>query len=136
MADVEFDIDWNEILATAGPYPMEALNFVREGLTYTSRRVHGDSVALPEDDRHIRGQELCVGLRDFAIERYGMLAPVVLEHWNIRRTDDFGKIVFALIDAQIMSKTSDDTPEDFRAVFDFAEAFGRQELLSCLVKSG
>ena len=79
-------------------------------------------------DRHVSGQQLCLGLRDYAIERYGILAPAVLEHWHIIRTEDFGRIVFAMIDAGLMSKTSADTLEAFRAVFDFGEAFCRDEL--------
>jgi uncharacterized repeat protein (TIGR04138 family) len=122
--------DTRKILDRAGPYPIEAFNFVREGLSYTAKRVHGDPESLPELDRHVSGQQLCLGLRDYAIERYGLLAPVVLEHCNIRRTDDFGRIVFAMIDAGLMSKTSSDSMEDFRAVFDFPEAFAEEELLS------
>jgi uncharacterized repeat protein (TIGR04138 family) len=124
--------DLRKILDRAGPYPVEAFHFVREGLSYTARHIHGDPESLPDHDRHVSGQQLCLGLRDFAIERYGLLAPVVLEHCNIRRTDDFGRIVFAMIDAGFMSKTASDSMEDFRAVFDFAEAFSRDELLAHL----
>ena len=124
--------DLRKILDRAGPYPLEAFHFVREGLSYTARRVHRDLEALPEPDRHVTGQQLCLGLRDFAIERYGLLAPTVLDHYNIHRTDDFGRIVFAMIEAGFMSKTSTDTMEDFRAVFDFDEAFADGELLAHL----
>lgn len=122
--------DWRRILRAAGPYPIEAFNFVREGLSYTARQVHGDPESVPEMDRHVTGQQLCLGLRDYAIEHYGMLAPVVLEHWNIRRTDDFGRIVFSMIDVGWMSRSDEDTMESFRAVFDFDEAFCRDELLA------
>jgi uncharacterized repeat protein (TIGR04138 family) len=124
-------LDWTTVLHKTGPYPIEAYNFVREGLSYTVERFHAqDEASCAADyDRHISGQELCLGLRDYAIDRYGMLAPVVLDHWHIRRTDDFGRIVFAMIDAGLMSKTEDDSPEDFRAVFNFGEAFSRDELV-------
>jgi len=127
------ELNWSKILNTAGPYPMEAFTFVREGLTYTSQRIHQNVDALPEGDRHISGQQLCLGLRDFAIQQYGLLAPVVLRHWNVNRTDDFGRIVFAMIDEGLMSKTSDDCVDDFRAVFDFEEAFSAVELTSRIV---
>lgn len=122
--------DWRRVLRAAGPYPIEAFNFVREGLSYTAGQVHGDPEQVPEMDRHVTGQQLCIGLRDYAIEHYGMLAPVVLEHWNIRRTDDFGRIVFSMIDVGWMSRSDEDTMESFRAVFDFDEAFCRDELLA------
>lgn len=123
-------IDWEELLHSVGPYPLEALNFVREGLNYTVNTIHENPEALYELDRHVSGQQLCLGLREFAIQQYGLLAPSVLSHWHITRTDDFGKIVFAMIDAGVMSKNEDDSLEDFRAVFDFDEAFGREELIT------
>ena len=124
-----------DLAAATGPYPPAAFDFVREGLSYTSMHIHGDPEALPERERHVSPQQLCIGLRDFAVDRYGMLAPAVLEHWNIRRTDDFGRIVFALIEAQLMSKTDDDRMEDFRAVYDFDESFGKEELRGSLFRN-
>jgi uncharacterized repeat protein (TIGR04138 family) len=52
-----------------------------------------------------------------------MLARTVLKRWNITRTEDFGRIVFALVENNHMSKTDNDTIEDFKNVFDFATAF-------------
>lgn len=128
-------IDWGKILAEAGPYPLEAFNFVREGLDHTLERVvavseaqHRDGALSNPSARHITGQQLCLGLRDFAILQYGMLAPAVLRHWGITRTDDFGRIVYAMIDGGVMSKTPDDSIDDFHAVFDFEEAFSSAQL--------
>jgi len=125
-------IDWREILTSAGPYPMEAFAFVREGLNYAVEQAHEDPDAVPEIDRHICGQQLCIALRDMAIEKYGLLAPTVLEHWKVCRTNDFGRIVFAMIEAGLMTKTSDDNMDDFRAVYDFDEAFSEDSLLAKL----
>ena len=124
--------DWRRLLRSAGPYPPEAFSFVQEGLTYTAEKVHGEIEEQPEIDRHVSGQQLCLGLRDFAITQYGLMAPAVLEHWNIRRTEDFGRIVFSMVSAGLMSSTDEDTMESFRGVFDFAEAFCEDELLSHL----
>lgn len=123
--------DWSKILNAAGPYPIEAFNFVREGLTFTAQRIHRSQPAA-EPDRHISGQQLCLGLRDFAIQQYGLLAPIVLRHWHVRRTDDFGRIVFAMIAEGLMSKSADDSIEDFRTVYDFDEAFSRDQLTACM----
>src|SRR5262245_38885647 len=101
------ELDWKRVLNAAGPYPIEAFNFVREGLTFTSQRLHRDPESMPEVDRHISGQQLCLGLRDYAIEQYGLMAPVVLSHWHVGRTDDFGRIVFAMISEGLMTKTDD-----------------------------
>lgn len=104
-------------------YPPEAFEFVREGLALTVQRVHRDVEKLSEGQRHVTGSDLARGLRDLAVRNYGVLAPVVLAHWNIHSTMDFGKIVFAMVENGLMHKTPEDNIEDFRDVYDFAEAF-------------
>lgn len=77
-------------------------------------------------DRHVNGRDLCWGLRDYAMDRWGMLARVVLESWNIRQTLDFGRIVFGFIDLDMMRKQDSDALDDFAEVFSFTDAFDRQ----------
>jgi uncharacterized repeat protein (TIGR04138 family) len=121
------------ILANAGPYPLAAYQFVQEGLRFTVRRVHEERAAGGLEGmastEHVSGQQLCMGLRDHAIEQFGMLARPVLEHWGIRRTDDFGRMVFAMIEAGAMSKTPQDCVEDFFGVYDFDEAFATEHVV-------
>ena len=104
-----------------GAYPPEAYDFVQQGLSYTVQMIHGPA-AKPRVSRHVSGQELCEGIREYALKQYGLLARTVLHHWNIEGTIDFGRIVFALIEAGQMQKTEDDTIEDFRNVYDFKAA--------------
>jgi uncharacterized repeat protein (TIGR04138 family) len=108
-----------------GKYPVDAFYFVREGLKCTVISIHKKSAqtSSPSADSHISGQDLCWGLRDFALKRWGFLAPLVLQRWNIRSTFDFGKIVFAMIDAELMTKQENDNINDFRDVYDFQSAF-------------
>lgn len=119
-------VDWKQVREKAGPFPAEAFQFVREGLAHTVRTIHDESglVGDTEDEtRHVSGQQLCLGLRDYAIVQFGAMARTVLCRWGVRRTDDFGRIVFAMIDAGLMRKTDEDTMDDFRAVYEFDEAF-------------
>ncbi len=74
-------------------------------------------------NRHVSGRELCWGLRDYALKRWGILARVVLESWNIKGTDDFGRIVFGFIDFDMMRRQDGDSLDDFKEVYDFIEAF-------------
>jgi uncharacterized repeat protein (TIGR04138 family) len=80
---------------------------------------------LPEA-RHISGGELTEGVRDLALERFGLMARTVLEHWGIRATADVGHIVFALVEAGILIKQDEDNMNDFEHVFDFDQAFGSE----------
>lgn len=73
--------------------------------------------------RHITGRELAESFRLLAIERYGVMAQLVLEHWGIRTTADIGDIVFALVDLGLLMSQPNDTKEDFADVYDFNRAF-------------
>lgn len=121
-------MDLATIRAAAGPYPVQALHFVQTGFGHTAKAALSDPSQLSPDDRHLSGQQLCMGLLEFAIEQYGMMAPVVLQRWNVQRTDDFGRIVFTLIDLGIFRKSPNDSIEDFRSVYDFAEVFAQDRL--------
>ena len=124
----QIKLDWKAIRQKAGPYPQEAFQFVRDGLQHTVTTIDGEGEGGGcHPDRHVNGAQLCCGLRDYAILRYGMLARLVLGRWGITRTDDFGRIVFAMIEANLMRKSNDDAFEDFQGVYDFDEAFAMAE---------
>jgi uncharacterized repeat protein (TIGR04138 family) len=131
---IPIPFDWSTI-ARGTPYAPGAYAFLQDGLGYTTelvdRRVD-DLRSLDELDRHVTGQQLCMGLRDFAIEQYGLLALVVLRHWGIRRTEDFGAIVFRLVDLELLHTSPQDSENDFRAIFQFDDAFHVQELEDCI----
>jgi uncharacterized repeat protein (TIGR04138 family) len=111
-----------EIVEEVGLYPIEAYEFVHHGLGYTVNKLHG-SKKDPKASRHVSGRDLCDGLREYALSKWGLMARTVLARWNIRKTYDFGRIVFAMVDNGLMQKTDDDSIEDFRDVFDFKTAF-------------
>jgi len=72
---------------------------------------------------HVSGQELCDAIRRLALQQYGYMAKTVLNNWGLRRTGDFGEIVFNLIRIGQMRKTTQDVREDFNDVYDFETAF-------------
>jgi uncharacterized repeat protein (TIGR04138 family) len=113
----------SEVVESVGVYPLEAFHFVQQGLAFAVDHIHGRNVPAEPEERHISGQQLCEALREFALSKWGMLARTVLTRWQITSTMDFGRIVFALIDAGHMQKTDRDTVEDFRNVYDFKSAF-------------
>jgi len=82
-------------------YRREAYQFVRESLDHTqkmiSRENHGKL-------RHVTGQELLGGIRDFALNQFGPMAITVLEEWGIQSCEDFGEIVFNMIEGCGSSK--------------------------------
>ena len=103
-----------QILVRDDRYKRDAYRFVQEGLEYTVQRRGKRG--------HVSGRELLEGLRDLAKERFGMMARTVLNQWGIRKTGDFGEIVFNLVESNLMSKTDDDQRMDFHNLYDLDEA--------------
>jgi uncharacterized repeat protein (TIGR04138 family) len=116
----------NAIVEDLALYPLDAFRFVEEALSFAANQIHGQlppGKQVQPASRHISGQQLCEGLRRYALLQWGLLAQTVLRRWNITCTLDFGRIVFALIDAGRLQKTDHDSIDDFRNVFDFRTAF-------------
>ena len=101
-------------------YDVEAYLFVREALDYTVKELK-----KPEsgEDRHVSGQELSEGIRRYALSQFGPMALTVLNSWGVKRTDDFGEIVFNLIEVGELGMREEDRREDFSSVYDFDIAF-------------
>jgi uncharacterized repeat protein (TIGR04138 family) len=119
-----------QVVEELGLYPAEAFEFVSRGLAHTVEQLHGPDSRprrrveeAAEVTRHISGQQLCHGLREYALGQWGLLARTVLRRWNITSTLDFGRIVFAMVDSGMMRKTEEDSIDDFKNVFDFSQAF-------------
>jgi uncharacterized repeat protein (TIGR04138 family) len=79
---------------------------------------------LPER-RHITGRELAEACRDLALDRYGVMARLVLDHWGVRSTADIGDVVFTLVDLGLLISQPNDSRLDFADVFEFDRAFER-----------
>ncbi len=75
--------------------------------------------------RHLSGRELTEACRDLALQRYGVLSRLVLEHWGVTATEHFGDIVFALVDLGLLLAQPTDSREDFVELFDFGAVFDR-----------
>ncbi|HUI07139.1 MAG TPA: Minf_1886 family protein [Verrucomicrobiae bacterium] len=120
MQKMNFAESIDEIAQMDGRYDRDAYYFVREGLDFTIKMLKKDSRG---SGRHVSGQELLEGLRRFALDQFGPMAKTVLTHWGVNRCEDFGEIVFHMVDKGILGKTEQDTPEDFRGGYDFDEAF-------------
>jgi len=79
-----------------------------------------------EERRHISGKELALACRDLALEKFGVMAGLVLEHWGVRSSADLGDVVFTLVDLGLLMSQPSDSREEFADVFDFDQAFARE----------
>jgi uncharacterized repeat protein (TIGR04138 family) len=112
-----------EIAKNDGRYSLRAFGFVHEGLEYTVKKFHGN-IERPSDDlHHISGKQLCEGLADLAADKWGRMAKVTLNQLGVKSTNDFGNIVYLMIENKWMHARPEDSIEEFNSVYDFEEVF-------------
>jgi uncharacterized repeat protein (TIGR04138 family) len=115
-----FDEEIESILQRDNRYPREAYAFVRDALEHTHKMLRKNRQGA---QAHVTGQELLEGIRDYALKKFGPLTLLVFEEWGIRRCEDFGEIVFNLVDEGVLAKTESDSRDYFKGGYDFIEAF-------------
>jgi uncharacterized repeat protein (TIGR04138 family) len=120
MQETTIEDKLSRILAKDPRYHREAYRFLREALEHTRNRLaKGRRTRI----RHVSGQELLDGIRQFALTQFGPMAPVVFAEWGVHRCRDFGEIVFNMIEVGLLEKTEEDSRADFEGGYDFDEAF-------------
>jgi uncharacterized repeat protein (TIGR04138 family) len=117
LNDLQFADDvMGRIRARGGRYNERAYLFLLGTIEFLQSRL--------EVRRHVTAAELAWACRDFALQQYGLLAPVVLAHWGISRTEDLGRIVYTLVEVGLLVTQPGDHESDFNAVYEFTDAFG------------
>lgn len=117
MNELQFADDvMARIRARGGRYHERGYLFVLGTIEFLQSRL--------EARRHVSAAELAWACRDFARQQFGLLAPVVLGHWGITRTEDVGRIVYTLVEVGLLVTQPGDAESDFEAVYQFADAFG------------
>ena len=86
-------------------FEKEAYLFVMAALGRTMERL--------DKPRHMTGAELMQGIRREAEDQFGPMAETVFNHWGVKNSLDFGHIVFNMVREGILSKTEEDSLEDF-----------------------
>jgi uncharacterized repeat protein (TIGR04138 family) len=103
------------IASQSGDYSPQAYLFVLESLEMVLARLG--------ERRHVSGEDLLEGIKDLAKDRFGPMAKDVLNSWEVHTTLDFGRIVFHLVEAGLLSKTPEDSLSDFIDKYDFTQEF-------------
>lgn len=114
-----------EIVRRDSRYPYEAYDFMFLALNHAQKRlgrVPREESDDPGKQYHVSPQELLEGIRDLALREFGLMARTVFKMWGIQRTDDIGAIIFNLVEEKLMSKTDEDSLDDFHEVFDLDKA--------------
>jgi uncharacterized repeat protein (TIGR04138 family) len=106
-----------------GRYAPEAFQFLYESLDGAVKLAGRETAEGAE--RHVTGQELLAGMRAHALELFGPLAGHVWRAWGVRKTIDWGHIVFLLVEEGLLNRQETDSIDDFKDGFDFDAAFQR-----------
>jgi len=93
-------------------YHPDAYGFVNEAVSYTVKKLARDR--NPAGNRHVTAEELVTGSMDYAVSQFGFLAPMVLKQWGIFSGEDFGNIVYNMIEVKLLSASPEDSKEDFQ----------------------
>jgi uncharacterized repeat protein (TIGR04138 family) len=120
MQEVNFDEALDQILAADERFHRDAYLFMREALDFTQKLIGTKNQGKV---RHVSGQELLDGLRQYALAQFGPMTVTVFEEWGIRNCKDFGEIVFNMVEIGLLAKTEKDTRDDFQNGYDFTDAF-------------
>ena len=107
----------DEICKKDPRYSIDAYDFVLEALSFTQKKF--------KRKKHVTGKELLEGIKILLMEDFGPMALTVLNHWGVASTEDFGNLVFNLVENKVLSKTEEDDIEDFRDVYDFEKVFDK-----------
>ncbi len=104
-----------------GRYAFEAYQFLFESLDQAVKQVGLDKDT--SKPRHVSGQELLEGMRIVALRLFGPMAAQVWRAWGVESTLDWGRIVFNLVEAELLNRQETDSIDDFAEGYDLDEAF-------------
>lgn len=102
-------------------YSIQSYQFIFEALDYTASKLGKKYNSSRDEERHVTGQELSEGIKQYALQKFGFMARKVFEQWGIIKSGDFGEIVFNLVESGLMGKTETDSLDDFKNLYDFQE---------------
>jgi uncharacterized repeat protein (TIGR04138 family) len=120
MKKVNFNEALSQILKDDPRFSEQAYLFLRHALDFTIK-LFAKPIGGPS--RHVTGSELLDGIRQYALREYGAMAKTVLNYWGVHKCEDFGVMVFNLVEKGIFGKTDQDRKEDFNGGYDFDDAF-------------
>ena len=124
MQKINFEEELDKVVQRDPRYHRDAYLFVREALDHTQKILKKPKEGI----HHVSGQQLLQGIRDYVLLSFGPMATTVLEEWGVKQCEDFGELVFNMVETGLLAKTENDSRADFKGGYDFDTAF-RQPFL-------
>lgn len=119
MDEMDFKKRVEEIIAVDSHYPLVAYEFINAAVTFTINRSIDDNDTNSHIVHcHISASELLDGIAAFATQQFGPMAWDVLRCWRLQTPIDVGRVVFNMINHQLLSRSDDDQEADFNLEYD------------------
>lgn len=97
-------------------YALDGYLFVRSAIEFAQ-------IDKSPDSKHVSGRELIDLMRKLALDRFGAEAKAVLNSWGINRTEDFGEIIFNMVEKGLLAAHPGDSKKDFENGYNFDQVF-------------
>jgi len=122
MQSIDFEGEVRNIIEKDQRFDREAYVFLRHALDHCHKTMlkAGKKSA---GENHVSVAQLLDGIRSYALQEYGPMAMTVLNSWGVMKCEDFGDIVFKMVEHRLLSTTEQDTREEFRKGYEFHDAF-------------
>jgi len=132
MQKSTFEEAVDNLLQEEKRYHRDSYLFLCEALEHTRKMLEKEgklektrrSSETAPQEQHVSGQQLLEGIRELALQSYGPMARTVFAEWGIAQCQDFGELVFIMVENGLLRKTDRDSKADFADGYDFFEAFG------------
>lgn len=96
-------------------YDEGVYEFVMQALSFTQKKF--------KKSKHVSAEELLIGIKELLLNTFGPMSLMVLKHWGIETTDDFGNVVYNLVEDKILSRSEEDDFAKFKNAYDFKTVF-------------
>ncbi|UDQ98052.1 Minf_1886 family protein [Lentisphaerota bacterium WC36G] len=97
------------ILSKDSSYPKDAYQLITDVIHAASKEQHSSQ----KQSHHIGAKKIVQSVIDYAIKEYGFFASEVLVKLNLINAIDVGKVVFNLIEVELLHQSEDDSLSDF-----------------------
>lgn len=133
MQNVGFYETVKRIMYKDRRYHFDSYAFVNDAVIYTVKKF--ESQRSTGESKHVSGEELIVGVLEYATKMFGPLAYEVFCEWNIKDGISIGNVVFNMLEFGLLSKTEEDSIDDFNITTNFEKSLSAQFIApSCFDK--
>jgi uncharacterized repeat protein (TIGR04138 family) len=114
---------WKRVSDSTG-VPLEGLSFIYDACDFTQQSREHETGGIERRLRHFSAAEFCQSFVRLAQEKFGDESIAALRSWHLDSSEKLGRVIYRLIDHNIMQRRDGDAQSDFGGQFDFSGEIG------------